>query len=163
VTREGFEALYLAYFGPVYRYLLGLSGNDALAQDLTQETFSRAMTGLSGFREECSVRTWLFQIAKHCYLNHFRREKRRGPFPGEDTASTEPSPEALLLAGESALEAHRALHRLKEPYREVFTLRVMGELSFRQIGEILGKSENWACVTYHRARHKLIAELEEKP
>ena len=163
MTRKTIEALYLTYFGPIYRYILRLSGDNALAQDITQETFARAMAGLDGFRDECRVRTWLFQIAKHCYYNHIRREKRRGTLPEAEPKSPAPSPEAVLLAGESAMEVHRALHRLGEPYREVFFLRAMGELSFRQIGDIFGKTENWACVTYHRTRNKLMEELEENP
>ena len=96
-----------------------------------------------------------FQIAKHTYLSHLK--KRKEPENEEPLSN---SVEEMMLEKESAFQIHQALHNLSEPYKEVFSLRVLGELSFRQIGLLFGKTENWARVTYHRARLKIKEEFE---
>lgn len=162
---QRFEAVYQAYFGDVYRYALALTGGDrALAEDLTSDCFMKAMAAIGGFRGECELRVWLCQILKRLYLDHLRRLTRR---PTAELSESLPSPENLeqqFAAADQAMRAHAALHALPEPYREVFSLRVLGGLSFRQIAELFGKTANWACVTYHRARQRLRDAMEdEKP
>ena len=159
-----FEQVYRTYFHDVYRYLRRLTGDETLAEELTSETFFRALQAIDRFRGECDVRVWLCQIAKHCYASHCRRAGRMGdlddaawagiPDPGETA-------EERLIRLDDAARIRAALHRLPDPYREVFMWRTLAELSFAQIGQLFGKSENWACVTYHRARRKLIEEMEE--
>lgn len=153
-----FEEVYRLYFRDVYRYCLGLTRDEALAEEITQETFFKALRSLDKFDGKCRVYVWLCQIAKNTYFTHQGKQKQRGELP-EDL----PSPESLeekLLTKESAFEIHRILHRLEEPYKEVFSLRTFGELPFRQIGELFGKTESWARVTYHRARLKIKEELQ---
>ena len=135
------------YFDDVYRYLLSLSGSESTAEELTSETFFRAMDALDRFRGECSVRVWLCQIAKNLYYSQLRREKRLAP--REDCRISEAAPIQELL------------HALREPYKEVFMWRVYGEKSFRDIGALFGKTENWACVTYHRAKRMIREGLED--
>ena len=151
-----FEEVYRLYFRDVYRYCLALTRSEQLAEELTQETFFKALGAIDRFDGKCRVYVWLCQIAKNTYFTHCDREKRRGELP-QDLPSAD-GLEEKLLTQESAFEIHRMLHRLEEPYKEVFLLRALGELSFRQIGELFGKTENWACVTYHRARKKLQKE-----
>lgn len=154
-----FEQVYRRYFQDVFRYAKALCGSDDLAAELTSETFFKAMQGLSSFQGRCEVRVWLCQIAKHCYYSHLRRQARwAGPVPLEMQAPGDVQQRADDQ--DAALRLHRLLHQLPEPYKEVFSLRVFGELSFAQIGCVFGKTENWACVTYHRAKTKLKDRME---
>ena len=153
------EQLYRAYFSDVYLYLKRLTGDEHLAEDLTAETFLRAMRALPAYREQGTARTWLCQIAKNLYLDWCRRRHERVPL--EELADTvladpTPGPQAVAEHRDETLRLHRLVHALPEPYREVFLLRVFGELDFKQIGAVFGKTANWACVTHHRARQKLL-------
>ena len=156
-----FEEIYRRYFGDVYRYLLRLSGSETAAEDVTSETFLRAMQALPRFRGDCDVRVWLCRIARNTYFST-RRDPDNQPMeePGEDPRGSAPSPEEETLRREEGRRLRQLLHGLEEPYREVFLWRHYGDLSFREIGQLFGKSENWACVTYHRARGKLRKEWE---
>ena len=159
-----FEEIYRRYFGDVYRYLLRLSGSETAAEDITSETFLRAMQALPRFRGDCDVRVWLCRIARNTYFST-RRDPDNQPMeePGEDPRGSAPSPEEETLRREEGRRLRQLLHGLEEPYREVFLWRHYGDLSFREIGQLFGKSENWACVTYHRARGKLRKEWEALP
>lgn len=152
---EDYEQIYALYFQDVYRYVCALSRDANLAEEITQETFFKALKSLDSFRGQCRLYVWLCQIAKHTYLSHLK--KRKEP---ENEEPLRCSIEEMMLDKESAFQIHQALHNLSEPYKEVFSLRVLGELSFRQIGLLFGKSENWARVTYHRARLKIKEEFE---
>ena len=151
-----FEAVYETYYKPVYRFLLSLGRDAGLAEELTEETFFRAFEKLNTFRGECKLEVWLFQIAKNLYFSHRRRERRglpQAPVEGESLVER-------LSRKETAAELHRALHRLAEPYKEVFTLRVFGELPYAEIAALFQKSESWARVVYHRAKNRLLMSLE---
>ena len=152
---EDYEQIYALYFQDVYRYVCALSRDANLAEEITQETFFKALKSLDSFRGQCRLYVWLCQIAKHTYLSHLK--KRKEPESEEPLSN---SVEEMMLEKESAFQIHQALHNLSEPYKEVFSLRVLEELSFRQIGLLFGKSENWARVTYHRARLKIKEEFE---
>lgn len=157
------EQLYRAYFSDVYLYLKRLSGDEHLAEDLTSETFLRAMRALPAYREQGTARTWLCRIARNLYFDHCRR--RHEPLPLDEDAGAwpadpAPGPQAAAESRDETLRLHRLLHTLPDPYKEVFLLRVFGELDFKQIGAVFGKTANWACVTYHRARQKLSEKME---
>lgn len=176
-----FEQVYRLYFHDVYKYALSLSRDEHMAEEITQETFFKALKSLDRFDGRCKVYVWLCQIAKNTYFTMRQREKRTESLPPAETdewseetmSGRQPagsrsvgilsvggeSLEQKLIAEESALEIHRILHRLPEPYKEVFSLRTFGELSFRQIGDLFGKTESWARVTYHRAKLKIKEEL----
>lgn len=157
---KDFEQVYREYFDPVYRYALALTRDVHAAEELTQETFFKAMQGIEGFRGDCGVKTWLCGIAKNAFLSEKRRKHPEAlddlPEQEDDSAG----PEAITLDREESRRLHRILHGLPEPYKEVFSLRVFGQLSFRDIGELFGKTENWACVVYHRARGKIQSKTE---
>ncbi len=161
---DEFEQIYARYFNDVFLFLKQLSRNEAVAEEITSETFFKAMGSIDGFRGGCDIRVWLCQIAKNCYLSYLKRQKRTAEienleelnFPDE-----RPSLEERMLNEAGAMEIHQLLHELKEPYKEVFMLRVFGELSFKQIAGIFQKTENWACVTYHRAKSKIIEQMGE--
>ena len=157
---DPFDRIYQTYFDPVYRYSLSLSGNPQIAEEITQETFFRAMRSLDRFRGESTLKSWLCAIAKNLWLSERRR---KASLPIDDAAPLpDPSmgPEEAVARRDESMRVHRLLHHLEEPYREVFTLRTLGQLSFRDIGELFGKSENWACVVYHRARAKIREKME---
>lgn len=158
---QEFEGIYQAYFQDVYRYILKLCGSSELAGEIVSDAFFKAMDNISRFRGDCDLRVWLCQIAKNCYYSHLRAQRNTVPLEDADGQSGGLSLEEFLEERESSSRAYAALHRLPEPYKEVFLLRALGELSFRQIGNLFGKTENWACVTYHRARAKVKAEMEE--
>lgn len=151
---QAWEKMYDAYYMRVYSFTMTLCGDQSLAEDVTQETFSRAMSKSASFRNESDEVTWLCAIARNLFLDEKRRQTRTEQMP-EEIPSKEKTPEQLTMDRDSSFRIHMALHALDEPYREAFELRVFGELSFREIGTIFGKTENWARVTYHRARLKL--------
>lgn len=151
-----FEEVYRLYFRDVYRYCLALTRDEQMAEEVTQETFFKALRAIDQFDGKCKLYVWLCQIAKNTWFS--MRSKRQDRELAADVSAGE-SLEEQLLTRESAYEIHRILHRLEEPYKEVFSLRTFGELPFRQIGELFGKTESWARVTYHRARMKIKEEL----
>lgn len=160
-----FEKIYSAYFGDVFLYIRSLSGSADIAEEITSETFFKAMRAIDNFRGECSVRVWLCQIAKNCYYSYLKKHSRAEDFQNTDNLENIPdisdTPEESFVRQSEKMKIHEVLHSLNEPYKEVFTLRVFGELSFRQIGKLFGKTENWACVTYHRAKAKIREKLED--
>lgn len=163
---ETFEQIYEYYFRDVYKYVFSLCRSHEEAEEVTQETFFQAMKSMSSFRGECRMFVWLCQIARHVYFARLRKGKRQSVRDveealEEDSLRSGGSLEQRLLDESDAMEIHRYLHCLPEPYKEVFMLRVFGELSFKKIGEIFGKTENWARVTYHRGKLKIIQEMEK--
>ena len=153
------ERIYRAYFTDVYRYCMRLTGDADAAEELTSETFFAAMQRIDRFRGDCELRVWLCEIAKNRYLSE-QRKKRTVPLD-ETAESPADSPETLAIRSDDAGRAAEAVHRLGEPYKEVFLLRVYGEMPFDAIGRLFGKTANWACVTFHRAKQRVQNELEE--
>ena len=160
MNNEACEKLYEAYYMRVFSFAMTLTGDHARAEDITQETFFRAFSKQSGFRGESNEVTWLCAIAKNLFLDEKRRQDRHEPMP-EELPDTGKSVEQSAMDRDTSFRIHMALHTLEEPYREVFELRIFGELSFREVGAIFGKTENWARVTYHRARLKLQERMDE--
>ena len=158
MNSETCERLYNAYYMRVFSYVMTLSGDRHSAEEITQEAFYRAFSKTASFRNESDEVTWLCAIAKNCFVDETRRRNKTAPIP-EDLASDGKSIEQLVSDRDSSFRIHAALHTMDEPYREVFELRIFGELSFSQIGTIFGKTENWARVTYHRARLKLQEKM----
>ena len=158
-----FEHIYTTYFNDVFRYIRKLTNNEQLAEEITAETFFKAMNALDRFRGNSDIRVWLCQIAKNQYLSYLRKTKQSGSMENIDQLrlpDTGESVEDALILRDEAARIRKILHDINEPYKEVFMWRVFAELNFRQIGQIFHKSENWACVTYHRARRKIKERLE---
>ncbi len=141
---------------------MSLCGDEHLAEELTAETFYQAYLHIGKFRGECRPETWLCQIAKNALYKQNRR-KRSVPWEQlENVEGVSGDVSELLYDKDQALKIHKHLHALKEPYREVFMLRVFGELSFKEIADIFGKTESWAKVTFYRAKNKLTEAVEEE-
>ena len=157
------EELYRMYFKDVFLYLKAISKNEDLAEELTQETFFKALKGIGKFRGECDVRVWLCQIAKNSYYEYCKKNKKVILEELEETvADDKVSLETAVVQSEQAGILKELLQEMEEPYRQVFRLRIFGELSFREIGEAMGRTENWARVTYYRAKCSLAKKMEER-
>lgn len=159
-----FEEIYQMYFRDVFLFLKGLSKNSNLAEELTEETFFKALSAMDSFEGKCDIRVWLCQIAKNLYYSYLRKNNKLESLEQEENisfVSHVKTVEENMINKEDAIHIHQIIHNMEEPYKEVFSLRIFGELSFKQIGSIFGKTENWACVTYHRARSKIQQEMEE--
>lgn len=146
-----FEKLYQAYYMQVYSYVMTLVRNPFLAEEITQQTFFQALSKKDSYRKRAEEFTWLCAIAKNLTADVYRRASRQGELQEEETES-ETDIQKDAEDREMSFQIHKVLHDLREPYKEVFQLRIFGELSFSDIGKIFNKSENWARVTYHRAR-----------
>lgn len=165
-----FEDMYERYFHDVYLFVLAMSKDPHIAEEITQETFFKALKELKHFRGNCSVKSWLCQIAKNLYISYTRKKK---PVHTDtlEYISDEVNVEDTYIQKDEALSVYRVLHMLDEPYKEVFVLRVLGELSYKEISDIFGRQENWARVTYHRAKVKIqetladnnISKMQSKP
>nr|WP_308743557.1 sigma-70 family RNA polymerase sigma factor [uncultured Anaerocolumna sp.] len=153
------EEIYSKYFEDVYRYVLCLCRNESIAEDITQETFFKALKNIDSFKGDCKMSVWLCQIAKNSYFSYLKKEQNNFKRVEDIVDVFDAGFEQILVDDESAFEIHKLLHNLEEPYKEVFTLRFFGDLPFLKIAELFGKTESWARVTYHRARIKLKEKL----
>lgn len=157
---DDFDKLYKRCAPSVYRYLLSLCYNEALADELTAETFYQAFLHIGQFRGECKIESWLFTIAKNTFFKEQKRLNKSVPIDMLDEIADKENIIDRFHDKEQALIILKLLHDLNEPYKEVFTLRVIGNLSFRDIANIFGKTESWAKVTFYRAKTKLIEATE---
>lgn len=159
---KDFETIYMEYHPQVFHYLYRLCNNEEIAEELTQETFYRALKNVDKFRGECKISTWLCQIAKNCFFSYKKKHKLTDIISEklvEEEKIYEKSSEEAFLSKEEYLRIHTILDKLDEPYREIFCMRAINGLSFSQIATLHHKSESWARVTYHRAKIKIKEEL----
>ena len=156
---EDFDRIYTEYFSEVYKFMLTRCWDPALAEEITQEAFLKAIQSIDSFKGDCSLRTWLCTIAKNTFYSYAKKQNRQTDHPPELIISDE-NIEEQFADRETAYAIHKALHKLKEPYKEVFWLRTFGELPYAQIGVLFGKSESWARVTYYRAKILIKEEIE---
>ncbi|MBR1824626.1 MAG: sigma-70 family RNA polymerase sigma factor [Ruminococcus sp.] len=159
-----FDEIYRLYSADLYRFILNLCRNEAAAMDIMQDTMLRAIEHFDRFKGECSVKTYLFTIARNLYLDTLKKAENKNISSDETEQEFSDGISFVdkLTDKESALTIHRLLHRLDEPYKEIFSLRVFAELSFREIGDIFGNSENWARTAFFRAKKKLITLMAEE-
>ena len=159
--KDSNEKLFDAYYMKVFSYAMTLTRDRTQAEEITQDTFFRAFATKHRFRGESDEGTWLCAIAKNFFLDKRRRRSRYKTI-SEDIPDPGKNVEKIVEDRDSSFQIHLMLHQLEEPYREVFMLRVFGELSFREIGIVFKKTENWARVTYYRARMKLRERMSEQ-
>lgn len=159
---EEFEKIYIRYFNDVFLFLKKLSKDESIAEEITSETFFKAMRSIDNFRGETDVRVWLCQIAKNCYFSYLKKQHRVENIDDIDLPDNQDTIEEQISKQYDTMQIHLLLHNLAEPYKEVFMLRVFGELSFKQIADIFQKTDNWACVTCHRAKNKILTQMEDK-
>ena len=155
-----FQEVYNLYFREVYRYALSLCRNESMAEEITQETFYKALAKLDSFDGKHKISVWLCQIAKNTYISMCRKDKYLNHNADTELSQSNENIEEYFFDKETAFAIHKVLHTLNEPYKEVFSLRTFGELSFKQIAELFEKTEAWARVTYHRARLRIKEEIK---
>ncbi len=163
MDKQKAEEMYEKNVNAVYKYLFCLTHSADLAEELTQETFYQAMKGIDRFRGECKVSVWLCQIGKRLWYKELERRKRK-EVPLSEVTEEFPAfghIENDYLLNVEKVEVFRMLHHLEDTTREVMYLRLAGELSFAEIGSIMGKTENWARVTFYRGKQKLMKGREE--
>lgn len=157
------EEIYREYCKPVYLYLYSLCHEREMAEDLTQETFYRATKSIHSFNGDCKLLTWLCQIGKHLWYQEIDKRKRRGrqlPLM-EETSAAAQDMQADIENDEGKVSLFQSMQSLEPKVREIMYLRIMGDLSFRQIGDIMNVSENYARVTFYRAKEKLRKGIEQ--
>lgn len=155
---QDFEEIYKNYYSQVYAYIRKLCADENLAEEITQETFFKVLKSINSYRGDCKLSVWICQIAKNTYLTHLKKQNKFTDFPTELEA--EGCFEQAILNKDTAMQIHQILHKLDEPYREVFYMRTFAELSFADIAKVHGKTESWARVTYHRAKMRIKEELK---
>ena len=155
-----YEKLYNSYYMQVYSYAVALTKNPEQAEEIAQHTFVKALSSKVGYKGKSSELTWLCSIAKNLYYDELRRNQRLSSLGENLNISSEVDIEQAVSDSDMAFRIHLVLHKLDEPYKEVFQLRVFGELSFSQIATIFGKTESWARVTYHRAKLKIQERMD---
>jgi RNA polymerase sigma-70 factor (ECF subfamily) len=157
-----FTKIYDEYFQNVYKYVYSLCHNESIAEEITQEVFFKVLKNIDKFNGDCHLFTWICQIAKNTYFSFYKKQKKihlETTIP--DVVFQEDSLENLVLDKDQARRLHILLHDLPEPYKEVFTLRVFGELPFSQIGELFNKKDSWARLIFYRAKTELRRRLDE--
>lgn len=145
---KAFEEIYNLYVNDVFKYLMCMTGDEKISEELTQETFYKAWKNIDSFEGKCKMSVWLCQIAKNSYYSYVKKEKSKAREALDEDILSEADIQEDYLKTHNVLTLHKILHTLEEPYKKEFTLKLFGELSYGQISEIFGKSESWARVTY---------------
>lgn len=154
-----FEKLFVDYRGFIYKFLVKFCKDDSLAEELTQETFFRAYMNITNLKDESKAPVWLCQIAKNAYFAWYNDHKKLNRFDDAQDISDSCNIERAFCEKELAQKALLCLHQLDEPYKEVFMLSVLGQVSLKDISSIFGKSESWARVTFYRAKQKILERM----
>ena len=159
-----FNDIYKGHAEMIYRFLLRMCNDEHLAEDLMQDTFLKAIEKIDTFDMRCKLSSWLCQIAKNTYFDYLRKKKNRADVElcEEFIQDVEVSPEDRLMSAEMTGEIHKMIHKLDDAYKEVFLLRFYANLSFKEIGNVFGKSEVWGRVTYLRGKEILLQMLKER-
>lgn len=157
---DSMEQIYMKHAKTVYGFLLSKTQDPDLSEELTQETFFQAIKGIDKFQGNCSMSTWLCAIAKNLWREYLRKQAKETDLP-EGNDLSPPITGSMSLEWDT-IDVLKAIHLLSDPMREVMYLRLISNLTFGQIGEIMGKSENWARVTYYRGKEKIIKEVNHE-
>lgn len=154
---QDIEQIYKEYFQTVNKYLFCLTRNDDISEELTQETFYRAVKKINTYRGECKISVWLCQIAKNLWYDYCRKNKNTSITNEDDLFNNQPinTLEEKIISDDERISLYKKMQKLDDKTREVMYLRITGELSFKEIGVILNKTENWARVTFYRGKNKL--------
>lgn len=150
------EELYQQNAKIVYHFLYSKCHNAQLAEDLTQETFLRAYQSLERYDGSCKLSVWLCQIAKHLFFQYLQKNGREIPAETEEQQIADADTERQVLTKLELLDVLKEMQKLPDKMREVIYLRIIGDLSFKEIGEILGQSETWARVNFYRGKEMLL-------
>jgi len=159
---DDFENIYDEFFNDVYKFVLSLCHNQSMAEEVTQDTFCKAMENSDKFKGDCSLFVWLCQIAKNTYFSLYKKQRRYVSLEYAESAAEFSDIESKYIDKETAQRLYQLLHSLSEPYKEVFMLRLFGELPYSQIGELFGKTDSWARLVFYRAKKELWRQLNDE-
>ena len=153
---QDMEQIYKQYFETVNKYLFCLTHNNDISEELTQETFYKAVKKIDTYNGECKISVWLCQIAKHIWYDYCKKNKKVIQVEEELLKTREEdTTEQKVISNDEKMLLYKKMQALDEKTREVIYLRITGELSFKEIGIILNKTENWARVTFYRGKNQL--------
>ncbi len=153
---QDMEQIYKQYFETVNKYLFCLTHNNDISEELTQETFYKAVKKIDTYKGECKISVWLCQIAKHIWYDYCKKNKKVIQVEEELLKTREEdTTEQKVISNDEKMLLYKKMQALDEKTREVIYLRITGELSFKEIGIILNKTENWARVTFYRGKNQL--------
>lgn len=161
---SGFQEIYEKYSKSVYRFLLSLTRDNTMAEELLQETFYRALLHIDQFQGRSSLYTWLCQVGKNAWLKECRKNSIYATFSIDelpDVMLNEPSPEEQAIRKEDYIRIRHAILKLSEPYKDVFILHTYADVKLKEIAILYGKSESWARVTYYRAKQQIVQEVSK--
>lgn len=161
MKKKEIEEMYNDNFQRVYKFLYCQTNDKSLAEELTQETFYHAIKGVDKFRGDCHISVWLCQIAKNLWYKELSKRKRQEEDVLHENISSNENVEQECMDKIEKVELFRLMHHLDSTTKEVMYLRLAGDLTFSEIADILGKTENWARVTYYRGKQKLVKGREE--
>lgn len=158
---SNFDDIYKKYYSSLNKYLISLTKNEDLAEELTQETFFKALKNINKYDEKYKMLTWLCEIGKNTYYSLYKKSKK---LENLDDSVIDDESEIIdkIIDSETNKELLRLIHSLDEPYKEVFTLRIFGELSFKEISDIFSKTESWARIVYYRSKLKIKEKLNDE-
>lgn len=159
---DDFEIIYKKYSGTVKKYVMSLGADYDLSDDVTADTFLKALKNINRFDESCNMLTWLCTIAKRTYLDHLKKKDNKVVPLNDDSIIYDECFEYGIEISEKKIHLHKAIINLENPYKDVIYLRIFADLSFAEIGNILSKNENWARVTFYRGKTKLKEVLENE-
>lgn len=158
---QNIEEIYIEYSTAVYKYLFCLTQNKEISEDLTQETFALAVKDIKKFRGDCKLSVWLCQIAKYLWYKELKKKHRKVNVSFEEINEDvlyDETLEEIVCAKEEKLKLFKDMQKLDEKSREVMYLRIVGNLSYEEIGEILGRTSNWSRITFYRAKQRMREE-----
>lgn len=159
------QKMYQEYALPLKRYVLSLCRNETISEDIVADTFYKAIKNIDHFQGGRML-TWLCAIARNTYLDYVRKKEYKNLSLSdemkEQIGDEQLLPEQILLQKEEKLQMHRMIQKLGQEEKDVVYLRSFADLSFKEIGNILGKSENWARVTFYRSKTKLKGWFEDE-
>ncbi len=161
MDKEKMDEIYRENAAVIYKYLCGLSQDSGIAEELTQETFFQAIKGIDKFRGDSKISVWLCGIAKNLWYKELEKRSRHKNAPLDETIPSGENIENKSLNNLEKVEIFRLMHNLDNVTREVMYLRLSGELQFSEIAAIMGKTENWARVTYYRGKQKIVKGMKE--
>lgn len=154
---QNIEKIYEEYFETVYKYLFCLTHDTDLSEELTQETFYRAVLKINTFKGKCKISVWLCQIAKNLWYDELKKNKKVSKASEEELGfiTSKENIEETVISNDEKMKLYKRMQKLDDLTREVIYLRITGELSFKEIGDVLNKTESWARVTFYRGKNKM--------
>lgn len=162
MSKINVEEIYNKHFITVYKYLVYLTHNVELAEDLTQETFCKAIKNINNFSGKCKISAWLCEIAKNLWINELNKKEKISSEEIQDNIDSLYDLEEEFIDRQDMILFYKKLQEIKEPIKDILYLKLFSNLTFKEIGEIKGKSEVWARVNFYRGKQKVKELMEDE-